>query len=339
MQVENNFSLQSFNTFGLPCETEHYALVKNRTDLEQLFASEYWEKKRFVLGGGSNILLPNRFNGLTVHIANKGIDIIDENKYKIDVKVGAGEEWHNFVLHCLSEDWGGLENLSLIPGSVGAAPMQNIGAYGVEQNSCFRSLTAFDVETGRWQIFDNDDCQFGYRESVFKNELKNKYIIFDVTYRLSKKSHKINKSYGAIIDQLNKNEVGEANIQDISKAVIEIRQSKLPDPKVIGNSGSFFKNPIISKREFETLVTQYPHIPSYEVDEDHTKVPAGWLIEQCGWKGKQVGQTGTHSKQALVIVNHGGASGEEILELSKKIIESVEEKFDITLQAEVNIIK
>ena len=299
----------------------HSPLIKNNT--------------RIILGGGSNILLTESYDGLIIKNNIKGIMISDETSDHVFVTASAGETWHQFVLHCISNNWGGLENLSLIPGTVGAAPMQNIGAYGVEIKDVFRSLTAIHKSDGTIHTFDGEACKFGYRESVFKHDLKDQFIVSSVTFKLTKKNHNLNASYGDI-----KNTLGDApvTIQSISDAVIKIRQTKLPDPAEIGNSGSFFKNPSIKKEAFYILKKEYKSMPGYELPNKEMKVPAGWLIEQCGWKGKRLGNVGVHDRQALVLVNFGKGTGNEIKELSIQIQESVLSKFKIALQAEVNFI-
>ncbi len=338
MQVKSNISLLPFNTFGIDVTARYYVEIKKKKDLQKLRESDYWEMDRFILGGGSNILLLDDLDGITAHIRRKGIKVVEEGESSIILRVGAGEVWHDFVMYCVGNGYGGLENLSLIPGSVGAAPMQNIGAYGEEQNACFHSLTAFDIENKVWRDFTSDECEFGYRNSIFKNLYKNKFIIWDVTYRLTKKDHRINTSYGAIQQKLHDHCIAEPTIKDVSEAVIEIRQSKLPDPAETGNSGSFFKNPIVPNTLFNKLKNEFEEMPYYTVDKKNTKIPAGWLIEQCGWKGKKVGRTGTYPRQALVLVNHGGASGKEVWNLAMEIQKSVELKFGIKLEPEVNLI-
>jgi len=294
-----------------------------------------------ILGGGSNVLFTQNFSGLVLKNSLKGKEIVKENRDKVFVKVHAGENWHQFVLWCLEKNFAGIENLSLIPGCVGAAPMQNIGAYGVELKDVFHELEAVEISTGSSKTFSNQDCEFGYRESVFKKELRNKYIINSVTFML----HNLNVSehytyhidYGDIKAELAENSVFNLNIKAVSDAVIKIRSSKLPDPKDLGNSGSFFKNPVINNDHFAALQLSYPLIPSYHAGAEKTKIPAGWLIEQCGWKGKRVGNTGSHAKQALVLVNYGNAQGNEVKELATAIQQSVMDKFGIAIEAEVNI--
>ncbi|HPZ26374.1 MAG TPA: UDP-N-acetylmuramate dehydrogenase, partial [Kaistella sp.] len=294
--------------------------------------------QQLFLGGGSNILFTKNFDGLVIQLDLKGVSeqIINENEVLVTAK--SGENWHEFVQFCLNKNYGGLENLSLIPGNVGTSPMQNIGAYGTEIKDVFVSCKVLNLETLEIEEFDNEKCRFGYRDSIFKQEGKGKYVILEVTFKLTTKNHLIKTEYGAIKGELEKMSVDNPTIQDVSKAVIHIRQSKLPDPKVIGNAGSFFKNPTISKEQFKEVQIKYPEIPHYP-SGDLVKVPAGWLIEQCGWKGKQIGNVASHKLQALVIVNAtGNASGREIFDFSSLIIDSVKEKFGIELEREVNII-
>ncbi len=284
------------------------------------------------------MLLTKDIDALVLHINLKGISIVSEDETHVIVKANAGENWHDFVLWCLQQNYGGIENLSLIPGNVGTAPMQNIGAYGVELKDVFQSCEALNIDTLKERTFNNEDCNFGYRESIFKHELKGKYIITSVTFRLTKTNHTLHTSYGAITSELENLNITQPTIQDISKAVINIRQSKLPDPNDIGNSGSFFKNPVIDKSHFEELKTMFPEIPSYVVSETQIKVPAGWLIEKAGFKGKRFGKYGVHSKQALVLVNYGGADGKDILNLARLIQKTILRIFNIKIETEVNIV-
>lgn len=335
MNIEENISLKHLNTFGIDAYTAKYFRA---TSIDKL--CDFLENNTdfFILNGGSNILITSNIDITTLHIDLKGINILKETDNHIFIKAQAGENWHEFVLWCIENNFGGLENLSLIPGNVGTSPIQNIGAYGVELKDVFYKLKAIEIATQKRRVFTKEECKFGYRNSVFKNELKGKYIITSVIFKLTKKNHNINSSYGAIQNELENNNITQPTIQDISKAVIAIRESKLPDPKKIGNSGSFFKNPVISKLQFEELQQDYPSIPSYTVSDTEIKVPAGWLIEQYGFKGKRFGDAGVHEKQALVLVNYGNATGLEILNLAKKIRASVADKFNITLEFEVNII-
>jgi len=334
--LQRNVNLAPFTTFAVEAKTAYFASFTTIEELKKLL-SEVKDRKLLILGGGSNILFRNNFDGVTLHNKIQGISTVKEDENYIVLKVGAGEVWHDFVLYTLSKGWGGVENLSLIPGSVGASPMQNIGAYGVEIKDVFESLEAVEISSGELRTFSHEECQFGYRESVFKKSLKDKYVITSVSYRLSK--HPVlNTSYGAIENELKSMGILHPTIQDVSKAVIAIRQSKLPDPKEIGNAGSFFKNPIISLSHFEKLKKEYPEIPSYKVSEVEVKVPAGWLIDKAGWKGKTIQNYGVHKKQALVLVNYGKASGEDIYELSEKIIKDIQLRYGILLEREVNII-
>lgn len=289
-----------------------------------------------VLGGGSNILIKDYQDCTILHNKIEGIKIIQETTDDVIIEAGGGEDWPSFVAWAVDRGYGGIENLSLIPGTVGAAPIQNIGAYGVEQEATFVSLTAFDLLSGEEVIMHGEDCRFGYRDSIFKNKLKGKLIISSVRYRLSKKPT-LELSYGAIKERLAELRISNPIIGDIAQVVTEIRRSKLPDPAQLGNSGSFFKNPIISEELYRELILSFPDMPSYPLSDGNVKIPAGWLIEQCGWKGKVIGNTGTYTKQALVIVNYGGATGEEIWALAQDIIRSVEEKFKVVLMPEVNI--
>ncbi|WP_298346254.1 UDP-N-acetylmuramate dehydrogenase [uncultured Algibacter sp.] len=337
MHIQNNISLKPYNTFGIDVNAKHFVSVSNVDDLKQILSSKNYPNK-LVLGGGSNMLLTKDFDGLVIHINLKGISIISENDNTVIVKANAGENWHNFVLWCIENDYGGIENLSLIPGNVGTAPIQNIGAYGVELKDVFESCEAISLETKSLQSFSKSDCSFGYRNSIFKQKAKGKYIITSVYFKLSKQNHNLNINYGAISSELNMMKVSHPTIQDVSKAVISIRESKLPNPKEIGNSGSFFKNPVISKTLFNTLLENFEDIPSYPVSKQEVKVPAGWLIEKAGFKGKRFRNYGVHKNQALVLVNYDDAKGIDILNLSKLIQKTVHRLFGISIEAEVNIL-
>lgn len=338
MQIKENVSLKLYNTFGIAAYARYFTEVHTVAELQELLNNPtYRNTQKLILGGGSNILFTQDFDGLVIKISIKGISVIKEDADHVWLKVGAGEVWHELVMYCIEHHYAGLENLSLIPGTVGAAPMQNIGAYGVEIKETFDSLEAVHMATGSLRVFTNESCVFGYRESVFKKELKGQYIITNVTLKLNKVPA-FNTSYGAITETLQAMDVKELSIRSVSDAVIHIRRSKLPDPSQIGNAGSFFKNPEISKTDYEALKAQYPSIPGYVTGTDTVKVPAGWLIEQAGWKGKQVGNTGVHKNQALVLVNYGSAQGSEIKALSEEVQKSVHGKFGIWLQAEVNMI-
>lgn len=337
MNIQENISLKTFTTFGIDKKAKFFIVVGTVEELKAaLTKAKEMQLPALILGGGSNMLLTQDFEGLVIKLEIQGIHLIQEKEDQLLVEVGAGEVWHDLVLHCIEKDWAGLENLSLIPGTVGASPMQNIGAYGVEIKDVFHSLTALHRETLVLETFDAVACKFGYRESVFKNELKNQYVITSVTFALSKTPH-FRLDYGAIQDVLLENGVQQPTLKAVSDAVIQIRESKLPNPKDIGNAGSFFKNPSIPSAQFETLKVVHPGLPGYPSTEG-VKVPAGWLIEQAGWKGKRIGEVGVHAKQALVLVNYGAGTGEEIKSLSQQIQAAVLEKFGINLHPEVNFI-
>jgi len=337
MKIQENISLKPFTTFGIDKKAKFFARVSTLAELKSaLIAAKEKEFPVLILGGGSNILLTQDVEGLVIKLEIKGIQVVKEDEDHLWVEVGAGEVWHELVMHCIAQNWAGLENLSLIPGTVGASPMQNIGAYGVEIKNVFSSLQAMDRDTLEIHSFDGEACQFGYRESIFKQALKNKYVITSVTFLLAKKPE-FRLEYGAIQEVLQGKGVQHPSLREVSEAVIEIRQSKLPDPKEIGNAGSFFKNPSIPSNQFEELRVLHPNLPGYPSSEG-VKVAAGWLIEQAGWKGKRIGQVGVHAKQALVLVNYGDGSGEEIKKLSEQIQASVMAKFGIQLQTEVNFI-
>ncbi|WP_337042566.1 UDP-N-acetylmuramate dehydrogenase [Emticicia sp. 17c] len=338
MKVQTNVSLKPYNTFGIDATAKYFVEVGSIDQLREILQDpDYKDLERLILGGGSNLLLTKDFEGIVIKISIKGIETLQEDTEQIWLKVGAGEVWHELVIYCVNHNYAGVENLSLIPGTVGAAPMQNIGAYGIEIKEVFESLEALEIKTGQIRVFTKEECQFGYRESIFKHEAKGQYIIVNVTFKLSK-TPVFHVEYGAIQETLKSMAVEDLSIKAISDAVISIRQSKLPNPAEIGNAGSFFKNPEIPKAQFDALKAQYPAMPSYPVNEYTVKVPAGWLIEQAGWKGQRFGQIGVHAKQALVLVNFGGGKGNEIKELSQKIQESIREKFGIQLSAEVNFV-
>ncbi len=335
MNIQENISLKNYNTFGIDVNAKRFVSIDSLYSLQQLLKEE---QDIFLISGGSNMLLTKDIEKLVVHIDLKGISIDRENHNDIYLTVNAGENWHEFVLWCVSENYGGIENLSLIPGNVGTCPIQNIGAYGVEVKNTITRVQAVEIESSKLIEFSNKECKFGYRNSIFKNEAKGKYIITSVSFQLTKNEHNLNTSYGAIENELASRNIENPNLKDISDAVIAIRESKLPDPKQIGNSGSFFKNPVISKTHFDKLQKEFPNIPSYIISEMEIKVPAGWLIEQSGFKGKRFGEYGVHEKQALVLVNYGNASGKEIYELAKTIQNTIKEKFSIDLEIEVNVI-
>jgi UDP-N-acetylmuramate dehydrogenase len=336
MLLRERVNLKPYNTFGIAAEAKSFADVTTEDEACEVFRSV--KDNVLILGGGSNILFTKDFDGVVMHNLLKGIQVIDKNDHHVTVKVASGEIWHDFVMHAIDHNWGGIENLSLIPGTVGAAPMQNIGAYGVEAREVIVSVDAIDRSNGAKRSFTRDECRFGYRESVFKHELKEKFFISSVTLSLTNINHHLNISYGAITDTLKQMNIMQPTIRDVSNAVIAIRKSKLPDPKVIGNAGSFFKNPVISATQYHELQKRFPSIPGYTSDNQEVKVPAGWLIEQCSFKGFRVGDVGVHQHQALVLVNYNNGSGDEILSLSKKIQHKVKEIFDVELNAEVNII-
>ena len=335
MPIEKNISLRPFNSFHIEANSSIFVSVKSVEDLQDVFFT-HTKEPVLVLGGGSNILLVNKEIERVLKIDIRGIEEVKEETSHIYVNAGAGENWNDFVHYTLSRNWGGLENLSLIPGQVGAAPIQNIGAYGVELKDVFFELEAYDREDRKVHAFGVNDCKFGYRDSIFKSERKGRYIILNVTFRLNK-TPVLKTSYGAIREELKKMNVKSPTIRDISNAVIAIRRSKLPDPKDIGNAGSFFKNPIVDQEKFLSLSKKYADLPAYPHEDQLVKLAAGWLIEQSGWKGYRKGDAGVHENQALVLVNYGNATGSEILDLSKRITESVLKKFGVALEREVNI--
>lgn len=336
--IETDVDLAPFTTLHVHSRAASFVRVSTLTELKVLLADpEVADQPLFILGGGSNVLFVNDFEGLIVQVGITGREVVREDRDHLWLKVGAGENWHRLVRYCVEQGWGGIENLSLIPGTVGAAPIQNIGAYGVELRDVFESLTAVELESGKRRSFDKEDCRFGYRDSIFKGELKGRYVVADVTLRLAK-TPQLHTEYGAIREKLSERGIENPTIRDISDVVIAIRNSKLPDPAQLANAGSFFKNPIIPAATYQSLKSRYPDIPGYPADPGHTKVPAGWLIEQTGWKGKVKGRVGTYRQQALVIVNHGGASGAEILALAEEIQHDVKQKFSIDLVPEVNIV-
>lgn len=338
MTIQQNIPLKPFNTFSIDAKAKYFAGFTNADELRELLSSKLkTQNSKLILGGGSNILLTKDFDGLVLKNELHGIELIKEDKHHYYVKAAAGENWNEFVMYCIKHNYAGLENLSLIPGNVGASPMQNIGAYGVELKDVFENLEAMHRKDLSIHTFTANDCAFGYRESVFKKKYKDEFVILYVTFRLNKEPV-FNTSYGAVEQELEKMNVHELSIKAISQAVINIRTSKLPDPKQIGNAGSFFKNSIITKKHFDELKKKYAAMPGYAADDLHVKVAAAWLIEQCGWKGYRKNDAGVHTKQALVLANYGNATGKEIFDLSAKITESVKKKFNIQLEREVNII-
>lgn len=338
MQIEHNPSLKEYNTFGIDAKAKAMATFHSVDELSEILSDPTLNQlPRMILGGGSNLLFTKDYEGLILKNSITGIECVDEDQDHFYVKAGAGENWHEFVLTCIKNNWAGLENLSLIPGNVGASPMQNIGAYGVEIKDRFDHLEAYNLATKEVEKFNAVECEFGYRESVFKRKLKGKYIIVSVTFKLLKTPN-FNVNYGAIDSELKSMGVDELSIQAISQAVINIRNSKLPNPKDLGNAGSFFKNPVISASQWKKIAQEHAEIPNYPAPRNEVKLAAGWLIEQAGWKGKRIGNCGMHAKQALVLVNYGGATGQEIYDHSTRVKDSVAEKFGVELEREVNII-
>ena len=339
MTIQQNVDLLPYNTFRIQAFAKYFTTIKSLNDAKALFASDIFKReKHFILGGGSNVLLTKNFDGLVVKVEILGKEIIREDDASVTLRVGAGENWHAFVMYCVDRNYGGVENLSLIPGTVGAAPMQNIGAYGVEIKKNILGVEAVEIGTSDVRYFDTEACKFGYRESIFKQEVKDQFLISSVTLKLTKRDHTFNTTYGAIDETLKKFDVKTLSLKAISDAVIFIRSHKLPDPSRIGNAGSFFKNPSIQADLMDFIKINYPSIPSYPSTNGLVKIPAAWLIEQCGWKGKTFDSIGVHQHQALVLVNYGGGQGEKIWELAMKIKESVKEKFNVILQPEVNVI-
>jgi UDP-N-acetylmuramate dehydrogenase len=333
---KHNISLKKYNTFGIDVKASDFIEITTIAELQELVVSPEMNK-HVLLGGGSNMLLTKNIDALVVYLNIKGKQIINQNEDHVWVKANAGENWHDFVLWCIDQDFGGIENMSLIPGNVGTAPIQNIGAYGTELKDTFTTCETVGVATGKINTFNKEACTFGYRNSIFKNELKGQHIICSVTFKLTKRNHLLKTSYGAIADELQRQLITNPSLADISNTVIKIRQSKLPDPAILGNSGSFFKNPIISSEAFKALVKKFPNAPSYAVSKNEIKIPAAWLIEQAGFKGKRFGDAGVHDKQALVLVNHGNATGEELWNLAMLIKAAVKKQFDIYITPEVNI--
>ncbi|HET8809514.1 MAG TPA: UDP-N-acetylmuramate dehydrogenase [Flavobacteriaceae bacterium] len=336
MQFAQNKSLKAYNTFGIDVKAKRFVSIGSEEELEQILRKTY-ASELFVLGGGSNMLLTKDLDKTVAHIDLKGKQVLETEENSVLVSAKAGENWHEFVLWCLENGFGGVENLSLIPGNVGTAPIQNIGAYGVELKDVFVECKALNIQTLQTKTFSKEDCRFGYRDSVFKNELKNQFIITEVIFRLTTKNHQLHTSYGAIQHQLELVRIVNPTIRDISNAVVKIRQEKLPDPNKIGNSGSFFKNPIVPKSEFEQIQKKHPEIPFYALPDGRVKIPAGWLIDQAGFKGFRDGDAGVHKNQALVLVNHGNATGTEILSLAEKIREKIADSYGVMLEFEVNV--
>ena len=336
--MQFNQSLKLYNTFGIDVKAHQFIEITSTEQLKNVITTNDNKLPLFVLSGGSNMLLTKDVEALVLYINTKGIEIVKDHDDTVLIQAAAGETWHDFVLKTIDLNLGGLENLSLIPGKVGSSPIQNIGAYGVEVKDTIHSLNALNLATLEIETFYNDDCEFGYRESVFKNKLKNKYIIVSVTFELKKVPHQLHTSYGAIQEQLQLMQIEAPTIKDVSNAVIAIRESKLPNPKEIGNSGSFFKNPVIPTSQYNILVEQFPNMPHYIVNNNEVKVPAGWLIENAGLKGFRNGDAGVHTKQALVIVNYGNATGAQLIAMAQYVQDTVASKFGITITPEVNII-
>lgn len=336
--ISRDFSLKPYNTFGIDASAKLFARFTSPEELKALLAEkEVKQNEKLVLGGGSNILFTKNFDGVVLKNEIRGVELIADDGNHYRVRVNAGANWHRFVLHCIEQHWAGVENLSLIPGCVGAGPIQNIGAYGVELKDVFHELEAVHIETGTPKIFNLTECSFGYRDSIFKQKEKNNWIITSVTLRLNKRPV-FQTSYGAIDAELEKMNVDQLSIRAISQAVINIRSAKLPDPKKVGNAGSFFKNPVVARNTYEEIKKHHPDVPAYPIDEHTLKIPAGWLIEKAGWKGKSFGEYGVHPNQALVLVNYGNANGEQILQLSSDIMADIEQKFGVRLEREVNIV-
>ena len=353
MKIYKNYNLTELNTFGIKAFADFLVEIESEDDLKALFVlSEFKENKKMFLGGGSNVLFTKDFKGIVILNKLKGIKVVKEESEKVEIRAMGGEIWNDLVLFAVNHGYWGIENLSLVPGTVGASPIQNIGAYGVELKDILWNVEAFDIETGIKKTFSKEECELGYRDSIFKKKLKGKYFISAITLRLSK-APQPNISYGGLKNYLEENKIEINNLKNISEAVVSIRKSKLPDPKITGNAGSFFKNVFVEKNKLEDLLEKYPNMPHFEEEASpdltpapspckgeggNIKIPAGWLIEQTGWKGKRIGNVGVHEKQALVLVNYGGATGEEVLDLANKIIMSVKEKFGLELMPEVNLI-
>ncbi|MDZ7755321.1 UDP-N-acetylmuramate dehydrogenase [Rhodohalobacter sp.] len=337
--IQKNVNLAPFNTLGVEATAAQFLTISESSQLLGLFREGFFKKNDpVILGGGSNVLIKSDLNQPVLKISIPGIEVLNEKEDEVLINSGAGVIWHDLVSYCVDHDFGGIENLALIPGTVGAAPIQNIGAYGVELKDTFHSLKAFIPATGEQKEFSKKECEFGYRDSIFKNSLKGEVIITEVTLRLQKSPHQIEDSYYALREYFQTNGVTEPSIKDVFDAVVTIRESKLPNPELIGNAGSFFKNPIVERSIYQKIKAEYSEMPSFEAGDGKIKIPAGWLIEQAGWKGKKVGNVGTYKNQALVLVNHGGATGEEIYQHAMNISESVKEKFGIELAPEVNVI-
>ncbi len=337
MLIEEHKSLKDYNTFGIDAKARFFISVSEISELKEALQSKI-HPTIFILGGGSNMLLTKDIDALVIHINFKGIKVLKSDKNETMLEVQAGENWHEFVLYCINNNYGGVENMSLIPGNVGTAPIQNIGAYGVELKDVFVQCAVLDMQNLEMRVFGKEECDFGYRNSIFKNAAKGRFVITSVQFKLTNSSHNLSTSYGVIKQKLEDNEIENPTIKDISDAVIAIRKSKLPDPAELGNSGSFFKNPVVNTETFQKFRNQYPNAPYYEVSSTQFKIPAGWLIEQAGFKGQRYGDAGVHKNQALVLVNYGNATGTEIWELAMKIQKKVREDFGIYIEPEVNVI-
>lgn len=337
MNVETKFSLKPYNTFGIDAKAKQFVSVNSINELTTVLLNHSKEPK-LILGGGSNMLLTNDVDKLVVHINLKGKEIVKKTDTHVWVKAASGENWHEFVMWCIDQDFGGVENMSLIPGNIGSAPIQNIGAYGVELKDTFEGCEVLLMDTLEIKEFKNSDCHFGYRESIFKQELKDKCVIVSVTLKLTTQNHQLHTAYGSINEELLKYGIEQPTIKQVSDAVIAIRKSKLPDPKELGNSGSFFKNPVVETSHYLEVSKEHPNMPHYKVSDTEVKVPAGWLIEQVGYKGKRIGDAGVHKNQALVLVNYGTATGQEIISLAREIQKAVKDKFSIEIETEVNIL-
>jgi UDP-N-acetylmuramate dehydrogenase len=337
MELQHNFSLKRHNTFGIDARAKEFVAVHSVDELKTVLAENHG-KKIFIIGGGSNMLLTQDIDALVIHIDLKGKKVVAEDDDHVWIEAQGGEAWHDFVLYCIKNNYGGVENMSLIPGNVGTTPIQNIGAYGREIKDTFVSCDALQIATLQMRTFTLEECQFGYRESIFKHTVKDQYIITSVVFKLTKRNHKISVEYGDIKAELASHNIEHPTIKNVSDAVIAIRQSKLPDPKELGNSGSFFKNPIIAKSDFDKIHPRFPDMKFFTVSDTEVKVPAGWLIEKAGFKGKRFGDAGVHKNQALVIVNYGNATGAEILAVARDVQQTVKDMFGIAIEAEVNII-
>jgi UDP-N-acetylmuramate dehydrogenase len=338
MSIVTDKWLKEFNTFNINVKAKYFTEVNSEEELKQVLNSEEYSKlKKLIIGSGSNILFTKDFNGIVIKNSIPGINIISEDEESVIVEAGAGVTWDDLVQYCVSKNYGGIENLSLIPGTVGAAPIQNIGAYGQELKETFYELKSIITADGKLQTFNNVDCKLSYRNSIFKNELKDKFIVTSVKLKL-RKSPDVNLSYVPVKEEVDKRNINNPTIKDIREIVIDIRKNKLPDPDEFGNAGSFFKNPVITKEKLNVLKKEFPDLKHFVADENNVKIPAAWLIEKCGWKGKRIGNVGTHEKQPLVIINYGNASGDEIYAMALRIINEVKKKFYITLENEVNVL-